>query len=107
MFLIPLCRSSSSCKLDIGQQGEIWMYIAVDVNATFNTVGDIKPMYIRLEDNNHILHVYKILEVISKEVNRNGLHNYFTFTCTIQCNDEIKTIKIKYYPSSNKWLLIN
>ena len=33
------------------------MLIAVDINATFNTIGDIKPLYIRLEDNNHKLHV--------------------------------------------------
>mgnify|MGYP000568768159 FL=1 len=83
------------------------MYIAVDVNATFNTIGDIKPMYIRLEDNNHKLHVYKVVDIISKEIKQNGLHNVFMFTCTIECSDSIKTIRIKYLPHSNKWLLMD
>jgi len=84
------------------------MNIAVDVNATFNTVGDIKPLYIRLEDDNHKLHVYKIIEVISKDVKQNGLHNYFTFTCTILSPDNSsKIIRIKYLPGSNRWLLID
>lgn len=83
------------------------MLIAVDINATFNTIGDIKPLYIRLEDDNHKLHVYKIVEVIKKEVKQNGLHNIITFTCTIQCNDTIKIIKINYHPNSNKWILID
>jgi hypothetical protein len=83
------------------------MFIAVDVNATFNTVGDIKPLYIRLEDDNRKLHVYKIIEVITKEVEHNGIHNIFMFTCTIQINDTIKNIRIKYHPNSNKWILVN
>lgn len=82
------------------------MLIAVDVNATFNTVGDIKPLYIRLEDDKHKLHVYKVIEVISKDIKQNGLHNIFMFTCSIECNEEIKTINIRYHPNTNKWILV-
>lgn len=83
------------------------MLIAVDINATFNTIGDIKPLYIRLEDSNHKLHVYKIIDVKKKEIKQNGLHNYITFTCSIECNEETRLIKINYHPNSNKWILID
>ena len=36
----------------------------VDVIATFNVEGKIKPNYIRLEDENHTLHTYKIENVV-------------------------------------------
>lgn len=29
------------------------MNVTVDVNATFNPLGEIKPLYVRLEDENH------------------------------------------------------
>lgn len=83
------------------------MLIAVDVNATFNTVGDIKPLYIRLEDNNHKLHVCKIIEITEKEFMQNGLHNYIMFTCVVKYGEATKTIKIKYCQNSGKWLLLN
>lgn len=39
------------------------MNISIDANATFNPLGDIKPIYVRIEDESHELHTYKIEEV--------------------------------------------
>lgn len=55
--------------------------LPVDVNATFNTIGDIKPIYIRLEDGQHQLHTYKISGIeYSKDDKRAGI-NTIIFVC--------------------------
>ena len=50
------------------------LHMPVDVIATFNVQGKIKPNYIRLEDENHLLHTYKIENIIfSKEEKYGGI----------------------------------
>ena len=53
------------------------LHMPVDVIATFNVQGKIKPNYIRLEDENHLLHTYKIENIIfSKEEKYGGIPVY-------------------------------
>ena len=47
----------------MNKQGKTTHYVAVDANATFNPLGEIKPMYVRLEDEEHQLHTYKIQSI--------------------------------------------
>jgi hypothetical protein len=50
--------------------------IPVDVNATFNTIGNIKPVYVRIENEHHELHTYKIQTIeFYKEENKAGINN--------------------------------
>ena len=80
--------------------------IAVDVNATFNTIGAIKPIYVRLEDEEHKLHTYKIQGIeYTKEDNRAGI-NTLIFVCYIEDEDIKKQLKLSYSLSSHKWVLL-
>lgn len=76
----------------------------VDVNATFNTLGGIKPLYIRLEDECYGLHTYKIERFDGpKEDKRVGNLN-LVFVCYIDVEGVQKSLSISYNVSSHKWV---
>ena len=80
--------------------------LPVDVNATFNTVGGIKPIYIRLEDHEHKLHTYKISGIeYTKEDNKAGI-NTIIFVCYIDDEGIKKQLNLSYNLSSHKWVLL-
>jgi len=82
------------------------MSISIDTNATFNPVGEIKPCYVRLEDENHELHTYKIESVnFAKEERYCGIHA-IRFSCNIIVEDVMQTIEIRFHFESHKWSLI-
>lgn len=80
--------------------------IPIDVNATFNTLGAIKPIYVRLEDTSHVLHTYKIQGVeYSKEDKKAGI-NTIIFVCYIEDEGIQKQLKLSYNLNSHKWVLL-
>lgn len=82
-------------------------YIPVDVIATFNVKGEIKPNYIRLEDDSHTLQTYKIENIIfSREEKYSGIP-VLLFCCNILRNDCMQMIKIKYHIQTHQWVLEN
>lgn len=80
--------------------------LPVDVNATFNVLGGIKPIYIRLEDDEHKLHTYKVQSVdYSKEDKRAG-NTTIVFVCYIEEEGIQKQLKLSYNLNSHKWVLL-
>ncbi|NLK26919.1 MAG: hypothetical protein GX306_01035 [Clostridiales bacterium] len=80
--------------------------IPVDVIATFNVQGEIKPNYIRLEDENHLLQTYKIQSIVySKEEKYGGIPTLL-FCCNILRGSCMQMIKIKYHINTHQWVLI-
>ncbi|MFA9377018.1 MAG: hypothetical protein ACERKZ_09740 [Lachnotalea sp.] len=89
----------------MSNQYEAKRFISIDANATFNPLGEIKPMYIRLEDEEHQLHTYKIESISSiKDEKYAGIHAIL-FVCNIRIEDCMREIKIRYYIPSHKWML--
>ena len=87
------------------------MTVSIDATAAFNPVGDIKPIYVRLEDENHELHTYKIHSIKQiKDEKYSGIASRL-FYCTIVISDgvseSIKEIVIRYHFQSHKWSLID
>ncbi len=81
-------------------------HMPVDVIATFNVQGRIKPNYIRLEDENHVLQTYKIENIVfSKEENFAGIPA-LVFCCNIQIEDCLRTIQVKYHIKTHQWVLV-
>ena len=83
------------------------MTVSIDANATFNPVGDIKPVYVRLEDENHELHTYKIHSIQQiKDEKYSGITSRLFF-CSIVVsdgiNESIRDIVIRYHFQSHKW----
>jgi hypothetical protein len=80
-------------------------FISIDANATFNPLGEIKPMYIRLEDEEHQLHTYKIERISNiKEEKYSGVSSIL-FVCHIAIEECLREIKLRYYVPSHKWML--
>lgn len=81
-------------------------HMPVDVIATFNVQGNIKPNYIRLEDENHTLQTYKIESIVySREEKYAGIP-VMLFCCNINLGNRIQTIKIKYHINTHQWVLV-
>lgn len=79
----------------------------VDVVATFNVQGNIKPNYIRLEDESHVLQTYKIENVIfSREEKYAGIP-IILFCCNIIRGGHMQMINIKYHVRTHQWVLVN
>jgi len=81
--------------------------IPIDVVATFNTVGKIKPNYIRIEDENHVLHTYKIESIAYTKEEKYGGIPAEVFACNIRMNDCLKLIQIKYHVESHLWVMMS
>jgi hypothetical protein len=82
-------------------------HMPVDVIATFNVQGDIKPNYIRLEDEKHILQTHKIESIVyNKEENYAGVP-VMLFCCNIRMGDCLQMINIKYHIKTHQWVLVN
>lgn len=80
-------------------------YMPVDVIATFNVQGKIKPNFIRLEDENHALQTYKIENVVfTKEEKYAGIQ-VLLFCCNILRGDCMQMIKIKYHIKEHQWVI--
>ncbi len=81
-------------------------HMPVDVNATFNVEGKIKPIYIRLEDEEHVLQTYKIHSIVySREEKYAGVEVLF-FCCNICIGDCMRMIYIKYHVKTHQWVLV-
>lgn len=81
------------------------MYMPVDVIATFNVQGRIKPNYIRLEDQEHVLQTHKIENIVfSREEKFAGAEVMF-FCCNIRVGDCMQMINIKYHVKTHQWVL--
>ncbi len=82
-------------------------HMPVDVVATFNVQGKIKPNYIRLEDEDHALQTYKIEDIVfSKEENFAGIP-VMVFCCNIRRGDCLQLVHIKYHIKTHQWVLVN
>jgi hypothetical protein len=80
--------------------------LPVDVNATFNTVGGIKPIYIRLEDEEHRLHTYKISGIEYSQEDKHAGSTTIVFVCYIEDEGIQKQLKLSYSLNSHKWVLL-
>lgn len=79
----------------------------VDVIATFNVEGKIKPNYIRLEDEEHNLRTFKIEEVVFCREEKYAGVPVLLFCCNIACGDCLQIINIKYHIKTHQWIMVN
>lgn len=79
----------------------------VDVVATFNVQGKIKPNYIRLEDESHVLQTYKIENVIFNREEKYAGIPIILFCCNIIRGGQMQMINIKYHVRTHQWVLVN
>lgn len=80
--------------------------IPIDVIATFNTLGKIKPNYIRIEDDAHMLQTLKIESIESSKEEKYGGMVAEVFSCNVKMEDCLKLIRIKYHVQTHQWVLM-
>lgn len=79
----------------------------VDVIATFNVQGKIKPNYIRLEDENHALQTYKIENIIFSREEKYAGMPAILYCCNIIRDGCTHMIHIKYHVKTHQWVMVN
>jgi len=83
------------------------MNVPVDVIATFNALGKIRPDFIRLQGDDHILYTHKIQNIeYTKENNYAGIKTLY-FRCTINIEGIVTQLNIIYNINNHQWLLEN
>lgn len=81
------------------------MNIPVDVVAIFNTQGNIKPTFIRVENEDHSLSTYKVEKIqLWKEEKYTGIYN-IVYVCDVLVDKMLKQVKLSYNLQSHKWVL--
>lgn len=78
----------------------------VDVIATFNVQGKIRPNYIRLEDESHALQTYKIEDIVFSREEKFAGMPAILFCCNIIINGCTQTVRIRYYVGNHQWVLV-
>jgi hypothetical protein len=83
------------------------LHMPVDVIATFNVQGEIKPNFIRLEDESHILQTYKIENIVFNREEKYAGIPVILFCCNIMRRGCMQIIHIKYHVKSHQWVIVN
>lgn len=78
----------------------------VDIIAAFNPVGQIKPLYLRVENETHELITMTIQKILTNRTEKYGGLNCIHYYCEIAQNDE-KTFfcDVYYYIETHKWMI--
>lgn len=79
----------------------------ISVDAVFNTQGKIRPRYIQVEDEEHMLHTYKVIDYEYDREEKYAGTIAWLFCCYIIVNDYKRMIKIKYHINTHQWILMN
>lgn len=80
--------------------------IPIDVIATFNTLGKMKPNYIRIEDENHELQTLKVEQIESSKEEKYGGMVAEVFDCKVRVGECLKLVRIKYHIESHLWVML-
>jgi hypothetical protein len=97
---------NTNCSVTNGGEIVQTHNIPVEAISVCNTIGDIRPMRIRLEDDKHQLIVLNVDEVIyCKESNLSGILSY-RYGCKVHMYGKEKLIELMYNVQSHKWTIL-
>lgn len=81
------------------------MPFPVDVIAVFNPSGQVKPLYLRLEDENHALITLAVQRVLYRREEKYGGLRCFRYTCEVgDTGQPHHIIDLYYHIETHKWL---
>ncbi len=78
----------------------------IHVNATFNPLGKIRPDFIWVEDEEEMMHLYKIKDIEYNREEKLAGVPAILFVCHIQVGDHLQQIKIRYHVNTHQWILM-
>lgn len=78
----------------------------IDIIAVFNPVGQIKPLYLRVENEAHRLITLKVNRILNyKEEQYGGIHRIHYYCDIITHHNQHTTCDVYYYIDTHKWIL--
>ncbi len=79
--------------------------IPVEIISKFNTLGEITPLRLRLENEEHCLITAQITNILYiKDNNYSGI-NTIDYGCHLKIEDREYLVQLRYFVSSHKWIL--
>lgn len=78
----------------------------VDIIAAFNPLGQIKPLYLRVENDAHELITLTVQKILTHRTEQfGGLHCIHYYCEILQSDGEPFLCDIYYYIESHKWMI--
>lgn len=79
--------------------------IPIQLFSVFSTIGDIQPLYFRMENEDHSVETVKIDKITAhKETSFNGIRE-IQFTCQATVHEQCRLFTLTYNIASHKWRL--
>ena len=70
-----------------------------------STMGDLKPLWFRYEDNSHSIIKVNILNILSCKESKIAGCKSIVFTCEAVLDDNLAIVELQYLVASHKWML--
>lgn len=79
--------------------------IPVEIISKFDTTGEITPLRLRLENEEHALVTAHITNIIYIKNNNYCGISSIDYGCQLKCEDREHLVQLRYFVSSHKWIL--
>jgi hypothetical protein len=77
----------------------------IETISKFNTVGNIVPLRLRLEDEEHRLITVNITDIIYSTENNFAGVKTFDYGCKVIINEREQLLEIRYHVAAHKWTI--
>ncbi len=82
-----------------------YINLPIDAIATFNTIGDIRPLYFRIEDENRSLNTFQIQEILYQKSEKLAGIPTITFVCNVIMKNQKTLCELKFNLLTKRWKL--
>lgn len=79
--------------------------LPIDAIAAFNSIGIMKPLYFRMEDDHHIIKTLTVREVLSQKEEKYAATPMISYLCKVELADEEKLCELKFNIITHRWKL--
>ncbi|MDA3733958.1 hypothetical protein PBV87_21010 [Niameybacter massiliensis] len=82
-----------------------WINLPIEIISKFNALGEIVPLKLRLEDENHHLQTAKVVNIIYTNENQFAGTKTLDYGCKVQFEASEKMLELRYHIVSHKWTI--
>lgn len=80
-------------------------HLPIQTLCVVSTVGDLKPIWFRYEDEEHIIKRVDICEILTKKETALAGRKSLVFTCAATLDDISAIVELQYMIDTHKWVL--
>lgn len=82
-----------------------YCYRPIQTLCIVSTLGEIRPVWFRYEDEEHNIIKVDIREILSQKESRVAGRKELIYTCSAQADEQLTIVELKYTIESHKWIL--